>query len=54
MSLDPSLAALAVLGLVVLALTAFGAAALRFGVDSRPGIDERDRGPWLVPGAWRA
>jgi hypothetical protein len=25
--------------------------AYRFGADSRPGIDDTDRRPWLVPGA---
>lgn len=51
MTLDPIMASLAVLALVVLILAAFGAAALRFGADSRPGIGDRDRRPWLVPGA---
>ena len=23
-------------------------ASIRYGVDSRPGVDERDRRPWLV------
>ena len=47
--LETSLAALAVLGLIALALAAFAWAALRFGTDSRPGIAEDDRRPWLVP-----
>jgi hypothetical protein len=39
-----ALAAIVFIGpLVVLA-----AAAIRFGVDSRPGIDDRDQRPWLV------
>ena len=51
MALDPIVAGLAVAALVIAALALFGAAALRFGVDSRPGIDDRDRRPRLVPGA---
>jgi hypothetical protein len=34
--------------IVIGPLVALALAALRFGVDSRPGIDERDRRPWLV------
>lgn len=49
MMLDPLVAGLAVIAFVIVALAVFGAAALRFGVDSRPGIADRDRGPWLVP-----
>ena len=30
-------------------LVALAAAALRFGADTRPGIDDRDQRPWLVP-----
>lgn len=52
-SVDPSLAALAVLAIVTIVLAALATAALRFGVDSRPGIDDRDRRPWLVPGTPR-
>lgn len=48
MIVDPGLAALAVLALIILVLGAVGSAALRVGVDSRPGIDD-DRRPWLVP-----
>jgi hypothetical protein len=51
MALDPIVAGLAVAALVILVLALFGAAALRFGVDSRPGIADRDQRPWLVPGA---
>jgi hypothetical protein len=51
MALDPIVAGLAVAALVILLLALFGAAAVRFGVDSRPGIEDRDRRPWLVPGA---
>ena len=51
MTFDPIVAGLAVAALVILALVLFGAAALRFGVDSRPGIDDDDRRPWLVPSA---
>lgn len=34
---------------LVLPFAAFAVAALRFGVDSRPGVDDRDQRPWLVP-----
>ena len=51
MALDPIIAAFAVFVLLVLALAALGAAAARFGADSRPGIADEDRRPWLVPGA---
>ena len=49
MMIDQVVAALAVAAIFIAPLVAFAAAALRFGVDSRPGIDERDRRPWLVP-----
>ena len=49
MTIDQVLAALAVAAIFIAPLVAFAAAALRFGVDSRPDIDERDRRPWLVP-----
>ena len=51
MALDPIVAGLAVAALVILVLALFGAAALRYGVDSRTGIEDRDQRPWLVPGA---
>jgi hypothetical protein len=51
MPFDSIVAGLAVAALVILALALFGAAALRFGVDSRPGIGDDDRRPWLVPSA---
>jgi len=49
MMIDQVLAALAVAAFILVPLVAFAVASLRFGVDSRPGIDERDRRPWLVP-----
>ena len=49
MILDQVVAALAVAAIFIVALVAFAAAALRLGVDSRPGIDDPDRRPWLVP-----
>ena len=49
MMIDQIVAALAVAALFIAPLVVFAAAALRFGVDSRPGIDDRDRRPWLVP-----
>jgi hypothetical protein len=42
--------ALAVAAIVLLPLALIAVAALRWGVDSRPGIDDRDQRPWLVPG----
>jgi hypothetical protein len=51
MMIDQVVAALAVAALFVTPLAVFAAAALRFGVDSRPGIDDQDRRPWLVPSA---
>jgi hypothetical protein len=42
--------ALAVAAIVLLPLALIAFAALRWGVDSRPGIDDRDQRPWLVPG----
>ncbi len=49
MMIDQVVAALAVAAIFILPLVAFAAAAMRFGVDSRPGIDDPDRRPWLVP-----
>ena len=53
MMFDQVVAALAVAAIFIAPLVAFAAAALRFGVDSRPGIDDRDSRPWLVPPANR-
>ena len=33
---------------LIVPFLALAIAALRFGVDSRPGIADRDRRPWLV------
>ena len=49
MMIDQVVAALAVAAIFIVPLVAFALAALRYGVDSRPGIDERDQRPWLVP-----
>ena len=49
MTIDQVLAAVLIAAIFIAPLVAFAAAALRFGVDSRPGIDDRDRRPWLVP-----
>ena len=49
MTFDQVVAALAVAAFFIAPFVAFAAAALHFGVDSRPGIDDRDRRPWLVP-----
>jgi hypothetical protein len=40
---------IAAAALVVGLLAILGYAAARFGVDSRPGLDDNDRRPWLVP-----
>jgi hypothetical protein len=49
MMFDQVVAALAVAAIFIVPLVVFAAAAMRFGVDSRPGIDDPDRRPWLVP-----
>jgi hypothetical protein len=41
------IAAVLVVGILLGPLAAFGWAAVRFGVDSRPGLRERDPRPWL-------
>ena len=51
MAIDQLIAGVAVAAAVVIVLALLGIAALRYGVDSRPGIGDRDRRPWLVPGA---
>jgi hypothetical protein len=48
-TIDQVVAALAVAAIFIAPLVAFAAAALRFGTDSRPTIDDPDRRPWLVP-----
>ena len=45
--MDIGLAAMTVFVLIV-PFVILAIAAVRFGVDSRPGIDDRDRRPWLV------
>ena len=42
--------ALTVAAIVILPLVLLAVAAMRWGADSRPGIDDRDQRPWLVPG----
>ena len=49
MTFDQVVAALTVAAIFITPLVAFAASALRFGVDSRPGVDDRDSRPWLVP-----
>ena len=46
---DQIAAALAVAALFIAPLVILAIAALRSGVDSRPGIADRDQRPWLVP-----
>ena len=48
MTFDQLLAAVMIAAIFITPLMAFGAAALRFGADSRPRIDD-DRRRWLVP-----
>jgi hypothetical protein len=47
MTIDVTLAALAAT-IFIGPFVALAIAAIRFGVDSRPGIDDRDPRPWLV------
>ena len=47
--IDQLLAALAVAAIFIAPLVIFAVASIRFGVDSRPGIDDPDRRPWLAP-----
>lgn len=51
MTIDQILAAVMVAAIFIAPLVVFAAAAMRFGADSRPGIDDADRRPWLVPNA---
>lgn len=51
MTIDQVLAAVMVAAIFIAPFAALAAAALRFGADSRPGIDDRDRRSWLVPSA---
>ena len=46
---DQIAAALAVAALFIAPLVLLGIAALRYGVDSRPDVGDRDQRPWLVP-----
>ena len=47
--LETVAAALAVAAILIGPFVVLAIAALRWGVDSRPGIDDRDQRPWLVP-----
>jgi hypothetical protein len=47
--LDTIVGAVAAIAILVGPLLALAVAAIRFGVDSRPTIDDRDQRPWL----WR-
>lgn len=51
MALDTLIPLVTVLAVFIVPLAVLGVAALRFGVDSRPGIGDRDQRPWLVPAA---
>jgi len=51
MTIDLLVAALMMAAILIGPLVAFAVLAIRFGADSRPGIDDPDRRPWLVPGA---
>lgn len=46
---DTIAAALAVAAIFILPFVGLAVAAMRFGVDSRPTIADRDQRPWLVP-----
>jgi hypothetical protein len=46
---DQIAAALAVAALFIAPIVILAITALRYGVDSRPGIGDRDQRPWLVP-----
>jgi hypothetical protein len=47
MTMDLGLAALAAI-ILTAPFAVLAVAAVRFGVDSRPGIGERDRRPWMI------
>jgi hypothetical protein len=47
--IDALVAALAAAFMILAPLAALAYLALTFGVDTRPGIDDDDRRPWLVP-----
>ncbi len=47
--IDALVAALAGAFVILAPLAALAYLALAFGVDTRPGIDDDDRRPWLVP-----
>jgi len=51
MTIDLLVAALMMATILIGPLVVFAVLAIRFGADSRPGIDDPDRRPWLVPGA---
>lgn len=51
MSFDTIVAALTAAVIFIGPLAVLAIAALRFGTDSRPGIDDRDQRPWLEPTA---
>lgn len=50
MTIDEIVAALVLIAIFFAPPIALALAALHFGADSRPGIDDPDRRPWLVPG----
>jgi hypothetical protein len=45
--MDAWMAAMTAL-VVIVPFLVLAVAAIRWGIDSRPGIDDRDRRPWLV------
>lgn len=47
MPIDLGMAVLAAI-IVIGPFAALAAAAVRFGADSRPGIGDRDRRPWMI------
>ena len=53
MMLNTIVAAAAAILVIVGPFLAFVWAAIVFGADSRPGLDDRDRRPWLWRGPFR-
>lgn len=49
MTVEQIVAALVVAAFFISPFVALALAALRFGVDSRPGIEDTDRRSWLMP-----
>jgi hypothetical protein len=48
-AMDPIVSLIAAAALLVAPFAVLALAAIRFGADSRSGINDRDQRPWLVP-----